>query len=669
MHWAIIMAAILCQVRAPQAAIPVAASRHAPTAAAPVEAGYKIRRELPPDSQVTSPRDAVTLALDDLELIDEADQTLTRYVWVPDWIEPASGFAQVSFVANSTLSRTSNIVQPTVVADGKLVRLDLSRYAGRKEQINQIAALYELLAERDSYFNVKLKLRGDVAIILDENAIPRAGDPVEVRLQSGNWGPAKFEGRSGQLLACNYQGQTYRVTGDKVRFRGQSLGIAKEQQPRQTFAAAPYLGPDGSQLFALTDSAVPIMRLDEWVAFTFSTVNGGLYYPLTGIKGNLEDTIREFCGNDAAEKVRRTAANLRQAEAESHRTGESIAKIAGRLDPELAKSKCYIATSGVTGRQRLVLFVTGTGVPPASGQQVVAVTFDLAEDNTDPENDPLRSPTKFERYDGGEAIFPGPNGLLVYVVFDAQDRVIDSVPDKVAFDTAALKVRSNVSTARVFSGLSCANCHEQDAKNWGWQPVPNDLQATARSLTTLLDDKGSRNRTEAIQRYAAQYQGESRPLLNLARLSYQHQAHLATNQPATRETIAGLADSYWGYWYDRVTARTAAADLGQSLSEKDAQLFLIRAIEPEKFDDDRLFEDAFLAHLKDAKHGTPAQWRAIIQNVGERLLVQTAKETIKRQGEEREDEKSNRNPRVGDRGAVLRRNRSGPVLQQWVLCA
>lgn len=595
--------------------------------AEPLAAPYPIRRELTQGDPVATRRDIVALALADAQSLDEVARQFARYVWIPDWIEPASGFAQVSLVANSTFSRTSNIIRPESVADGRLVRIDLLRYATNDAQAADILRLYEQLAERDSFFNVKVKIVGDVAIVLDNSTLHR-GDAIDIRFQNGQWGPAVFESQDGDRVIVSVAGRQWTVKATEAKFNGRLISDPPEtpkRSPSVSFTAAADLNPDGAELFDLIGSSVPIMRLDEWVAFTFSTVNGGLYYSLAGIKADLESTIREFAGADAASKVIRSTAALRKASAESARTGESVAAIAGRFDPELAKSKALIPESAVTGRQRAVAFFYGAATSPAQGPQLVAVTFDIAEDNTDPDSDPLRNAAQFERYDGGEAIFSLPNGLLAYVVFDDQDKVIASVPDRVAHDFAAREVRSNVATTRVFSGVSCANCHERSPKNLGWQPVENGLHDSLRGLAKIFDDRSQRDQFQALQRVAAQYGASTADMqfvLDQARLPYQHSGQLATDMKSTREVVAGLADSYWGYWYDRVTPVTAARDLGQELSAEDAQLFLLRAIPPEPAHDlgEFLREDAVLSRLKDGKHVTPAQWREIIPSVSERLL-------------------------------------------------
>ncbi|WP_254512872.1 hypothetical protein [Anatilimnocola floriformis] len=582
---------------------------------------YKLRREIPVGTPVTSPHDIACAARDDIKTLSPHDAQCALYVWVPDWIDADSGFAQVSMAVNSTFSRVATIVQPTRLCNGKLIRIDLAKYAAREDQIVELRRSRELLAEHDNYFNVLVKVIGEeTAVIVDQP--PAAGDVVEVQLTTG-WVKATFVSRDGDRYRAKLvDGKQLTFAATAVRFRNRLMSApARQTAPdvKEIYAAAPYLNPTGAELFSLSRSGVPIMHLHEFIAATMSTVNRGKYYQITGIKGTLQDTVREFAGNDAAEKAKRFTATLRTAAAESRKTGEAIAKIAGRLDPELGKSKALVLESGVTGRQRIIVIFFGAGGPPTAGVQLVSITFDISEENVDPNNDPFRNALNFQTYDGGEAIFALPNGLLGYLVFNAQDATIASVPDNVAFDTEAHRVRGNVATARVFSGISCMNCHEKTATNWGWQPVKNDLLDTIRGLGSIIDDKADPDQVRGLQLLASQYGGDINEALNLARLPYQRQGQLATNQRTTRETVAGLADSYWGLLYDRYTPRTAALELGRNLTDKQAQQFFIAAIESKKLPY-RLLEDGVVLRLKDGKHVAPAQWRGIYQSVAERLL-------------------------------------------------
>jgi hypothetical protein len=531
---------------------------------------FPLRRQLPEGTSITTPRDAVCLALADAQSLAPHEPPLVKYVWAPDWYEPGNAFAQVALVANSTFgSRSGNVIQPTSVAGGKLLRLDLAKFATSPEHLAEILQQYELLRGDDNFFNVEVALTPDRAI--------------EVRSQAN--------------------------------VRGQAPSPAPS--PKTVFAAAAYLFPEGDELFRLTGSSVPIMRLDEWVAFSFSSIDGGKYYELAGVEKTLAATIEKFAGKEAANKVLKQSELMRRAAEEAKQRKEPIAQTLSRIDPELAKTKAYISHSGVTGRQRIVMFIYGTATSPAVGPQLVAVTFDIKQANLDPAADPLRGPTAFERYDGGEAILVLPNGHLLYLVFNAKDEIIPSVPDNVAVDKQALKVRGNVSTARVFSGVSCANCHEATPSNYGWQNVTNDLD------DLLADDKSQADQLRALQIAAAQFPRSKTPVesritfdgvLSSARHGYQFRAQLGTNQKTTRQTVAGIADSYWGYWYDVITPQVAARDLGQVLSPSAAQLFLLRAIDPAPDGS----EDGPLARLKLGRSIDPVQWRTGYQSFAER---------------------------------------------------
>lgn len=636
--WAILAIALFAQ--APQAApkAPPAKSRpQATKAAAPA-----LRVDLPLNKPCTSPADAVRLALADArELFDAGGAPeLVRYVWVPDWISPESGFSQVSLVANSTISRTSNLIQPVRVADGKLVRIEFERYVGDPLRTGEVVGLYERLAPRDSYFNHPIAgFQPPPAAAQPQPSSPAdppaPGDRVEANWL-GQWRPGKLVSTARGESRVEIDGKICVVRGDSVRpvsqpQAAQPAPVAPRPAGRR-FGPEFYLGPSGEELFELLDSDVPIMRLDEWVAFTFSTVNGGLYYELAGVEKNLADTVAKFAGADAAAKVLRQAEALREAQSIQRREGgrRSIREIALELDGELAKSKALMNESGVTGRQRLALFVSGSAVPPTEGMQLVSVTYDIGEATIDPDADPSRNLDFYERYDGGEAILAMPNGMLLYLVFDSKDEIIASVPDFVAHDFQAKKVRPNAATTRVFSGMTCANCHDATERNWGWQPVRNDVYDDLQGITLLLGARqnkdGSAEKLRELQRLASAYRSDTIQLtqmLDSARLAYQRAVGRATGQKTSREVVVALADSYWGYWYDAVTPEVAARDLGQVFDRKASQAFLLREVEPARKIElvDVLREDRVLAILKDNRQVTPAQWRAIYPFVAARLIA------------------------------------------------
>jgi len=355
------------------------------------------------------------------------------------------------------------------------------------------------------------------------------------------------------------------------------------------------------------------MRLDEWVAFTFSTINGGLYYKLLRFEDDLGKTVAKFAGADAAKKVLRQAEVLRNTQPDGKRSIFEIA--AANLNDELSKTKVLIFHSNVTGRQRLIVFVFGTAMPPARGVQLVVITYDIAEDNIDPNADPGRNLLKYLKYNGGEAIFHLPNGMLAYVVFDANDKILASVPDNVAHDREARKVMGNVSTVRVFSGMSCANCHDSLDRNWGWQPVTNIMADALRSNVIFQSKKPH----ELASAYSATKADLDYMLDTFARLPYQRSVTQATSAKSSKLVVGDLAKSYWGYWYKVITPDVALKDFGITLTRPNAQAFLIRHLEPTPLGDELLEEDIILAHLKNDEPITSVQWRALYKHVHKRL--------------------------------------------------
>jgi hypothetical protein len=619
MHWLLVLFAF-AQLEAAPPALP------------------KVRRDLKPGSEVATRYDGVKLALRDTQHLEQEheDPGLTRYVFIPPNIEPASGFQQVAHIVNSTITRTAARPQPRLLLDEErgtaVVAVDLAHWAGNESQIGELVGLWERLAERDSFFNAKVIIAGDQVIEVTEEL--RAGLAVEIKLKDGTWGKATFKSRKGSLLSCEYDGRLVDLVAENVR------PIAKPTAPlpvvRKTFTAEPYLNPEGTALFDITRSNVPILQLDEFVAAAFSTVNGGLYYELAGVEKNLGDTVAKFAGADAAKKVLRQTAVMRLAGEQVRKPGEarSIFQIAGEFDQELAKTKWVMNESNVTRRQRSGVFVAGANIAPAEGPQLVAVTFDLAEDNVSPDADPQRQLSVYETYNGGEAILAMPNGMLLYLVFDANDNIIASVPDTVAWDSKATSVRTNAGTVRVFSGASCMNCHDDTPRNWGWQPVRNDVAEDFRSLAHILGDrpkKGTKafDKLQEIQRLASAYAGDDIQLaamLDQSRLSYQRAVDLATGAKGSAPVNAGIADSYWSHWYDAVWPEDIVRDLGQVMARKDAQAFLVKHIAPNPDAEiPELFrEDRVIARAKDGKSLTPAQYRAIAPEIAERFLFSQA---------------------------------------------
>jgi hypothetical protein len=363
------------------------------------------------------------------------------------------------------------------------------------------------------------------------------------------------------------------------------------------------------------------MRLDEFVVFSFDSVNGGQYYPLTGLDGNFKDILATFAGTGAAAKVDKI---LRQAIK------------TGRIDPDMSQAVSLTTVSNVTGRQRMTIVFNGDNINPTIGVQYIWVTLDIGEDNDNPDADPFRNPLEFTDFDGGEAIFAMPNGLLAYVVFDKDLKVLNSVPDGIAHNKEAVKVRGRAATARVSSGLICARCHDASPDNYGFQPIAHDGIETANDLGSAIGDTSRpRDPRRANQEAASKLGADLTPVLDAARLTYQKQAHKATGYRTTRPVVFAMGEDYWGYWYDVVTPEIAVRDLGFNLNRKDAITVLL-AIAPSLENDPNtsgvldqtLKEDKVLGRIKDGKLVAGMQWRTLFPLIAARARKDQVREKI-----------------------------------------
>lgn len=496
------------------------------------------------------------------DLIFNGSDDHPRWVSIPETFTPDAAAAGTSFVVNSTISRTSNVVRCELVGE-YLVRIDLGKFAVRDEDLREILSLWELLADKDTFF--------------------RAPRQTLVKLSDGTWKPCRIVSHAKDRCEIEFGGKRLAVRSGDVKHGNAFFADGLED------------------LQAATGSQVPVIRYDEFVSATFSSINGGLYAQWSGVTGDLRSVIERFAGKDAAEKIDANNKSIR----------------AGRVDPASSQSRAIVTHSAVTGRQRMAQVFFGAAGNPAIGPQIIAVTYDVAEDNVNVDSDPFRNQRFFEKYDGGEFILSSANGMLLYGVFDANDKIIESVPDKVAHDHAA---PSNAATRRVFSGLSCANCHDRAEKNLGWQPVTNDANRVLR-LFNVVDDKAAKSSLQAIQEAASQYGARDlESVLNLSRLPYQRQVHTATGVRTSKEVIGGLVAAYWSHLYDDVNARAAVLDLGHSMTEDDAQAFLLKI--PPAVSDDHVREDIVLALLKDGASVVGTQWRSVRRLVAERAEVQ-----------------------------------------------
>jgi hypothetical protein len=338
-----------------------------------------------------APADAVAYALADLSAMNKGDQPFQRYVWIHDG---SKKYGEINYTINTAWSRATPLVKTKLVAQGRLVRIDLRQLAPRADvegkDFRDILQLWEKLAIEEPYFHITRTT--DDAVPTNAKLIKDEKDPE---------GSVRFE-HDGQLYFKSANGNAYIHKNNE--WQATKLQFAKKEA---VAVAAAHVGLETHvMLQGLTQSAAPVVRADWWIVKSLTTLDGGLYYDLVGIErkpaqGTARDAFFKKVGVDVKE----------------------IEKLRSDQRTAMFKSK-------VTGRPRRVDYYQGIAVRPDSGSGLVIVTYDTSEEQVKAKNDPIRNLLEFE-FAAQEIIAERPNGLHYYVLFAANGDLQDSAPDNV----------------------------------------------------------------------------------------------------------------------------------------------------------------------------------------------------------------------------------------------
>lgn len=301
---------------------------------------------------------------------------------------------------------------------------------------------------------------------------------------------------------------------------------------------APHLEQQEATLLAdLALSAGAVYRADWFLVKALSTLNGGAYYGFRQIERKPEKGTP--------------------------------------LDNWLSKRGVFVATTqNVGGERRAAMFRSGvTGkarrvdfFPTLSGG-LGAITRDVKDGNVEAGSHPLRNLLKFAD-DGSEIIVGMPNGMLDYVLADAQGNIVDEAPPELARDHTI----PPPFTARLQPARSCISCHSVDRDD-GWRPVTNDVQKLLGSRLNVFADFGEGiTREEAVDKLAGFYAldvDSADGLLGRARRDHSAAVFRTTaglrfdEQKSVVAQLGQLVTAIiHGYDYGLVTPAIAARELG-----------------------------------------------------------------------------------------------------------
>lgn len=217
----------------------------------------------PPTVEWTStPSWAAQTAIADLQTIPEAERAHYRYIWCRQGTQVEH--AVVAMAVNHALSRinmTVAVASPamTVLANGKLIRLNLTMIATEPKELLNLLETWEKLSFHDTDFTATVRNR----IIILEDVEPYT-----------------------------------HTDGKRYKKRKKSI----EQVVR---GAAVHVNQELTALIASTGSVVPIIDSRDFVTGSLSTLDQGLYYAFRGIPADikLEDYLRWVGVSDGHAKL------------------------------------------------------------------------------------------------------------------------------------------------------------------------------------------------------------------------------------------------------------------------------------------------------------------------------------------------------------------------------
>lgn len=221
----------------------------------------------------------------------------------------------------------------------------------------------------------------------------------------------------------------------------------------------------------LSLSVGAVYRADWFVVKALSTLNGGAYY-------RFRQVVREPEKGTALDNWL-----------------SSRGLFVGTTENIGGERRAAMFRSDVTGKPRRVdLFPTLAG-------GLGSITRDVKDGTIEAGSHPLRNLLQFSD-DGSEVIVAQPNGMLDYVLANAEGEIVDEAPpDLVRDHTIPAPFTSRLQPAR-----SCISCHSLEGED-GWRRVRNDVQTVLDSQLNVFADFAELKltRDEAVDKLAGFY--------------------------------------------------------------------------------------------------------------------------------------------------------------------
>ena len=217
------------------------------------------------------------------------------------------------------------------------------------------------------------------------------------------------------------------------------------------------------KLVELTQSDAAITYSPYFVHRATSSVDlghgAGLYYQLAGVQAGVD-------GNTDFEQALLDA-------------GIDLEVV----DQLRSKNRAAMFYSFVTGRERAINMAQGQGVRPSVAGALATWTEDPGDDQVAAANSPVLNLIAFE-FAAAEVIVERPNGMLLFLLFNAAGVLQNSAPDFIVSDHRIPEPY----TTRLQSCISCIRCH---GPNRGHMNIRNDIKTLTAGHIDILDDVSS----------------------------------------------------------------------------------------------------------------------------------------------------------------------------------
>jgi hypothetical protein len=331
-----------------------------------------------------------------------------------------------------------------------------------------------------------------------------------------------------------------------------------------------------------------VVRADWMLARMLTTVEGGVYYDLSGIekkptRGTAQDAFLASVGANE-QLVRSLDADVRVA----------------------------LFRSSITGKPRRVDVFVGVGSRESIG--LVTITHDVTDEERRAAGHPVKNLLAF--IDAGrEVIVHRNNGLLAYALFNNAGALVDSVPDNIAADHEVPKGH----TTRLQAAVSCIRCHGPAG---GYQPLRNDVRGLVRR-GLVISDQTSKDLAADLDRLAGLYSGTPDKQLFRAMSDYADAVARATSARFDGKTIAeAVSTTYGTYRYSDVDAVVACRELGYEVQGGFALNMLRQLIElPDPPAGTVVLDDPIILAMLDGKSVTRSDWESIYATAAQRVAT------------------------------------------------